>query len=91
MVVSMSDERGTATVKPLEVGDRVNWLRSIRGGYGFITPIAAVVLKIGPKRIQVRVAQRIAGAWQTKACWVEADSLKPRVAHVPEVDVALNP
>ncbi len=73
----MSDERGTTTVKPLEVGDRMNWLRSSRGGYGFITPIAAVVLKIGPKRIQVRIAQRIAGAWQTKACLVEADSLNP--------------
>lgn len=77
---------GTTTVKPFEVGDRVNWLRSARGGYGFVTPIAAVVLKIGQKRIQVRIAQRIDGAWHTKARWVDADSLKPRVSHVPEVD-----
>lgn len=82
----MAHEHGSPALKALEVGDRVNWMYCARGGYGYITPVAAVILKIGPKRVQVRVAQRIAGTWHTKTVWVEADSLKPRVSQVPEVD-----
>jgi len=79
------DEKNTSPA-PLKVGDRVNWLRST-GGWGFVTPVAAVVLKIGSKRVKVRVAvaQR-GGTWQVTERWVDPSSLKPRVKHVPEVD-----
>lgn len=82
----VTDKCGESAVKALEIGDRVNWLRSACRGYGFSVPIAAVVRKIGAKRIQIRVAQRIAGVWQSKTRWVEAGSLTPRKSHVPEVD-----
>lgn len=86
MVAGIGVKCGESPVKPLEVGDRVNWLRSTSRGYGFAVLIAAVVLKIGEKRMQIRVAQRVAGVWQSETRWVEAGSLSPRKSHVPEVD-----
>lgn len=69
----------------MQVGDRVIW-RSARGGYAFIQSIAAVVERIGPKRIQIRVAQRCAGVWQMQYRWVEPEALRPRHQTVPAVD-----
>lgn len=55
----MAHEHGSPALKALEVGDRVNWMYCARGGYGYITPVAAVILKIGPKRVQDRRRQHL--------------------------------
>lgn len=70
----------------LRPGDKVNWLHEPRGGYGYSMNVAAVVVKIGPKRIQVRAAKRVNGEWHQVMRWVEVERLSPRSEAVPEVD-----
>lgn len=67
-------------------GDRVNWHHEPRGGYGYLVSVAAVVVRVGPKRIQVRVAQRVNGEWQQATCWVDKKRLSARTIVVAEVD-----
>lgn len=70
----------------MQIGDRVTW-SSARGGYGFVQQIAGVVLRIGPKRVRIRVALRCAGrGWQPQYRWVSPDTLRPRHQPVPAVD-----
>jgi len=82
----MNNDNDLPVIQSLEVGSRVNWLRRVTGGYSYVTQVAAVVLKVGAKRIQIRTAQRFAGEWETQSRWVEAKNLTPRASHVPEVD-----
>jgi hypothetical protein len=70
----------------MKPGDKVNWRYESRGGYGYTQIVAAVVVKIGPKRIQVRSAQRDGEAWRQVLRWVNPESLSPREKVVPEVD-----
>ena len=44
-----------ATLSP---GDRVIYLHTDRGGYGFVARVPAIVVRVRPKRVIVRVATR---------------------------------
>lgn len=70
----------------MEIGDRINWRWSPRGGYAYIIPVAGVVLKIGKARLLIRVAQRTAAGWEQKTRWVNSANVSPRDKYVPEVD-----
>lgn len=68
-------------------GDRVNWLYSPRGGYGYVISVAAVVVKVGKSRVNIKIAQRIDGIWVQRFKRVMVDKLTSRDKIVPEVDV----
>lgn len=70
----------------MKPGDKVNWRYEPRGGYGRQINVAAVVIKLGPKRVQVRAARRVGLEWQEVTRWVSADRLSTRQRIVPEVD-----
>ena len=72
----------------LEIGSKVTWSHTPRGGYGFKTLVAAVVVSLGPKRVQVRVAFRdpLTRSWATRLRWVEPVHLAARTEYVREVD-----
>lgn len=70
----------------MKPGDKVNWLHEPRGGYGYTMNVAAVVVKIGPKRVQIRAARRVNGVWVQQTRWVSSERLSLRVEVVPEVD-----
>jgi len=55
-------------------GDRVTWLQQLRGGYGYICPVDSIVVKVGPKRIQIDAPLRDGG---TKKVWVKPETLRP--------------
>jgi len=70
----------------MKVGDRVHW-ECVRGGYAFVQSIAAVVDRIGPRRVRIRVAMRCPGQdWQIRHRWVQPQSLRPRQNTVAVVD-----
>ena len=56
-------------------GDRVTWMREHRGGYGYVTPVPAIVERVTSKRVTIR-AKLAAGG--TKAVSVRPDRLRPR-------------
>ncbi len=72
----------------VKVGDKVNWLYEQRGGYGFSINVAAVVTKVGNKKVQVRAAMRSNGEWLQVKRWVDPMRLSNRVNLIPEVDNA---
>lgn len=39
----------------LEPNMLVRWIHNPRGGYGFAVPVDAVVVRVGPKRVRIRV------------------------------------
>jgi hypothetical protein len=39
----------------LSPGMLVRWIHNPRGGYGFAVPVDAVVVRVGPKRVRIRV------------------------------------
>jgi hypothetical protein len=67
-------------------GDRINWQREPRGGYGYGQVIAGVVARVGRKRVQIRVARKAACGWTVEPRWVAAANLSLRTSHVPAVD-----
>ncbi|MBW8802104.1 MAG: hypothetical protein JF597_53895 [Streptomyces sp.] len=67
------------------MNDRVTWAMR-EGGYGLVLPVPAVVRKIGTRRVQIEVAQRINGQWVRVPKKVLPDRLSPRTGHVPELD-----
>lgn len=68
-------------------GTRVTWLHEQRGGYGYVVPVAGVVVRTGRKRVLIRVARRVLGGeWETLERWVDLAKLKPRHEYVPQVD-----
>ena len=64
----------------MNVGDKVNWLYQPRGGYGYIIAVAGIVTKVGPKKMQIRVAKRDGADWLLQTKWVQPDRLMPRSA-----------
>lgn len=40
----------------LQPGMPVVWIHTPRGGYGFAVPVDVVVVRVGPKRVRIRVA-----------------------------------
>jgi hypothetical protein len=45
-----------------------------------------MVVKVGQKRVQIRVAQRVNGEWQEVTRFVRPERLSERTVIVPEVD-----
>lgn len=39
----------------LAPGMAVRWIHNPRGGYGFAVPVDAVIVRVGPKRVRIRV------------------------------------
>lgn len=39
----------------LAPGMTVRWLHNPRGGYGFAVPVDVVIMRVGPKRVRIRV------------------------------------
>lgn len=72
----------------MQVGDRVNWQHTPRGGYGYSVCVAGIVTKIAAKRVQIRVAVRSGNEWQQVTKWVEPARLNTREKPVPELDGA---
>ncbi|MCB1966230.1 MAG: hypothetical protein KDI64_09370 [Candidatus Accumulibacter sp.] len=70
----------------MKPGDKVNWLYEPRGGYGYTMNVAAVVVKIGPRRVQIRAARHVNGVWVHQTRWVSKERLSSRAVVVPEVD-----
>ena len=67
----------------MKQGDKVNWLHTPRGGYGYTQSIAAVVEGIGSKRVAISVMKNN-GELVRKS--VRQESLTPREKHVPGLD-----
>lgn len=42
----------------MQKGDRVTWLRQMRGGYGYVVPVKAEVVNVGPSRVTIEVEKR---------------------------------
>ena len=63
-----------------EIGNRVNWRYEARGGYGYLQRVAAIVRKVGAKRITIEVAERdvVSGKWVRKLTSVKPENLSPR-------------
>lgn len=57
------------------VGDKVMWLHEPRGGYGFLIPVRAYVVKLGRRRVGIAALHK-SGEWLPR--WVSADRLRPR-------------
>lgn len=66
----MSDGRVPALRRRLRPGDAVTWHHTPRGGYGYVFPIAAEVVKVGAKRIQIN-APTVEG--DRRLVWVSPD------------------
>jgi hypothetical protein len=45
----------------LQPGERVTWLYESRGGYGYITPVPATVVRVTAQRVTIDAALRNAG------------------------------
>ena len=68
-------------------GTRVTWRYEQRGGWGYVIPVAAVVVRVGPRRVLIRAAsRRIGGEWRIVERWVRPGRLRPRDEYVPVVD-----
>lgn len=63
------------TLSYLRPGDRVTWLHVARGGYRYITPVDATVVRVGKKRVLVEVQHLRLGLVQR---WVSPESLRER-------------
>jgi hypothetical protein len=54
-------------------GDRVTWLQQFSGGYGYMQPVDATVVRVGPKRVLIDAPLKSGG---TKQVWVKPESLR---------------
>lgn len=67
-----------------EPGDRVNWDASSSRGYGYQPSLAAIVHKLGDKRVQIEVARKppYEKQWVRDFKWVDPLALRPRLGPV---------
>jgi hypothetical protein len=70
----------------VNLGDKVNWLQQHRGGYGYTTPVAGIV--IGETARRVRIAVYNLRLQEIKEKLVYPASLTPRTNHT-ELDEAM--
>lgn len=59
----------------IQPGDKLTWLYTPRGGYGYITPVDAEVLKVGSRKVKIRV-RKVSGELVER--WVSPENLRPR-------------
>lgn len=69
-----------------QVWDKVVWRQEHRGGYGYITPVAAVVIRPGEVRTRIAVHELASGEIVERS--VKTDSLRPRTLPCPALDDA---
>jgi len=50
------DDRDDLPPTPFAAGERVTWIHTPRGGYGYTWPVEVEVLHVTPKRVRIRVA-----------------------------------
>jgi hypothetical protein len=65
----------------LKVGDRINWETTLDRGYQFPVRVAGVVVKLGPKRVQIEIRERDSrqrNRWVPALKWVEVASISRR-------------
>jgi hypothetical protein len=67
------DERMTMDDNTFTPGESVTWLHEQRGGYGFIIPVPATVVKATAKRVVIDAALRSGG---TKRVTVKPEKLR---------------
>jgi hypothetical protein len=65
------------TLAELSAGMHVSWIHNPRGGYGFATPVDAIVLKVCPRRVRIEVLLRDGRHVERTVC---PSSLRPRYA-----------
>lgn len=65
----------------MKPGDKMTWLYEQRGGYGFIIPVNAEVVKVNSKTVRVRV-QKHNGQMVERN--VKPESLRPRITQTPQ-------
>ena len=56
-------------------GDQLTWLYTPRGGYGYMIPVNAEVVKVGAKTVRVRVLRTNGQLVERN---VKPESLRPR-------------
>lgn len=61
------------TTPPLTPGERVTWLHEQRGGYGFVIPVPATVVKVTAKRVTLDAELRYGG---TKRVSVKPENIR---------------
>jgi|GEM_PF-2888269 hypothetical protein len=59
----------------MKPGDQMTWLYTQRGGYGFVIPINAEVVKVNAKMVRIRV-QKVSGEMVERT--VKPESLRAR-------------
>lgn len=69
----------------MQINDRVNWQYKPRGGYGYVIPVAAVVISLTEHKARIRVAQKVTGEWKATERNVVQSSLSPRETVCPEL------
>ncbi len=70
--MTIADAKASSSYAP---GQPVCWLHVPRGGYGYTYPVSAVVVKAGPKRVQVEAPLKNGN---TKLVWVKPENLRDR-------------
>ncbi|WP_342234345.1 hypothetical protein [Ralstonia sp. OTU4908] len=78
----MAIDHGEHPMPQWKRGDRVNWSREQRGGYGFVTQVAGIVEKATATRVTIMVALRIDGQWVRVKRSVMPGKLTARVGAV---------
>lgn len=87
MTVATTVAKAVGGTAAFQHGARVTWFYEQRGGWGYTIPVAAVVVRVGPKRVLIRAARRTFGSdWQLVERWVRPGRLRPRDEYVPVVD-----
>lgn len=66
----------------LQPGDRVTWSFNAPVGYGYVIPVAAVVLYLTASRARIAVARKINGEWVREEKTVSREKLTPRLVAV---------
>lgn len=61
----------------MKPGDRMTWLHLTRGGYGYIVPVDAEIVRVGKSRVTIRVA-KVGGELVLRH--VKPEALKPRAS-----------
>lgn len=62
-------------ITEIKAGDRLTWLYEARGGYGYVTPVSALVVRVGQVRVLVEV-QQLRPRCELVQRWVRPDHLR---------------
>lgn len=62
----------------MDPGDRVTWSFSAPGGYGYVIPVAAIIVKVTASRATITVARKTDRKWGLQEKTVSLEKLSPR-------------